>query len=260
MIHFQNNSKKHSTNLITINDLFLAEVHLGHISKDWNPKMQSYIYATLGQKHLIDLEQTLPLLRRAMSFLRKVSIHNGQILFVGTRSSEIAQITKITAKITNQSYIATRWVHGTLSNWNTVSKSIKELNEFEKRLDQLKETWFIRKGKSTFPSVSELLSSSFSPSIRRRYKRLKYLFDGVRKLESLPSVIVILDDLNNHRAIVEEAKRQNVAVIGILDTNSDPDGVHYPIPGNDDSLKALHLYAKCLAEACIEGENLRISS
>lgn len=240
--------------LITIQDLFSAGVHLGHESKDWNPKMLPYIHSIQNKRHIIDLEQSLPLLRRSMSFLKKISEEKGNILFVGTQNPEIAQITKITAELTNQSYITTRWVHGTLSNWKSVSKSIRELNEFEKRLNSIKETWSERKGRE-IPSISELLSSSFSPLVRRRYKRLKYLFDGVKNLEHLPTVLVILDDLNHHRLALHEAKRQQIAVVGILDSNTDPTNIQYPVPGNDDSLKSIHLYAKCFTIACLEGQS-----
>jgi len=250
--------KQKKGDVLAIQDLFLAGVHLGHDRQDWNPKMLPYIHSTQNGQHVLDLEKTLPLLRRATNFLTKVSEQNENIVFVGTKNSEIAQITKITAKITNQSYIATRWVHGMLSNWEAVSNSIHELNEFEKRLSYLQDTWPERKKKGKNPSISEVLSSSFSPSVRRRYKRLKYLFDGVRNLKNLPSVIVILDDLNHHKLIIDEARRKHIAIIGIVDSNSNPDDIHFPIPGNDDSLKSVHLYAKQLSKACIEGELNRI--
>lgn len=249
MKNIQKQKNKKEMEIVTnVNQLFSADVHLGHNIQEWNSKMLPYLHSIQNNRHIIDLEKSLPLLRRAIHFLKTLTSQNEKVLFIGTKNSEISQITKIAALFSNQSYINTRWVHGTLSNWNSISHSIAELNEFEEKLKVLEENWKDKKSKNV-NSRSELLSSSFSPSVRRRYKRLKYLFDGVRNLTELPSALVILDDLNNHKLVVREAIKQRIAVIGILDSNSDPYGIDYPIPGNDDSLKSIHLYAELLAKA-----------
>lgn len=221
----------------TLKDLLEAGVHFGHKAHRWNPEMRDYIYGTRHGIHIIDLRQTVPMLYRAMSFVRQTVAGGGRILFVGSKR-QAQSIVQETAGRSGQYYVNHRWLGGMLTNWKTINKSIRRLKELE--------TLFADEEKGAHLTKMELLR------LQREFDKLHRSLGGIKNMGGLPDAVVVLDTVKQKIA-VDEANRLGIPVIGIIDTNSTPEGVDYPIPGNDDSTRALQLYSTLLSDAILDG-------
>jgi small subunit ribosomal protein S2 len=216
--------------------LLEAGVHFGHRTQRWNPKMGSYIYGARSDIHIIDLTQTVPLLHQALVALRDVAAGGGRILFVGTKRQASEPIAAA-AKRCAQYYVNHRWLGGTLTNWQTISNSIKRLRGLEETLDAAPTSGLTKK---------ELLQ------IMRERDKLERALGGIKEMGGLPNMLFVIDT-NKEAIAVAEARKLGIPVTAILDSNSDPDGIAYPIPGNDDAARALALYCDLTARAVIDG-------
>ncbi|MBV0899413.1 MAG: 30S ribosomal protein S2 [Wolbachia endosymbiont of Fragariocoptes setiger] len=222
---------------VTIHDLAGAGVHFGHKTSRWNAKMAPYIYGIHQENHIhiIDLRKTLPLLKAAMKVLHDVASQGGRILFVGTKFQASDIIANEAARC-GQYYVNNRWLGGMLTNWGTVSSSIKTLVQYEKILSD----------------EDSVLTKKELGNIEKKRQNLEKCLGGIREMGAIPDILFIIDTNKEHIA-VKEAKKLNIPLIAILDTNSDPDNITYPIPGNDDSRKSIELYAKLAADSILVG-------
>lgn len=220
----------------TLRQLLEAGIHFGHHPRRWNPKMSSYLYGIRNGVHIINLEKTVPLLHKALEVLQETVAQGGRILFVGTKM-QASPIVAEAARKCGQYYVNHRWLGGMLTNWKTVSLSIKRLKELDELLENAENLTLTKK---------ELLK------VRLERDKLELILGGIREMGGLPDVVVILDVNKDHIAI-EEANKLKIPVIGILDSNSDPAGITYPIPGNDDATRAITLYANLFSHAVLEG-------
>jgi small subunit ribosomal protein S2 len=219
---------------VTIQELFEAGVHYGHARARWNPKMAPYLFGVRNGTHIIDITKTIHHLNTAMTLLKKVAINGGRVLFVGTKM-HAAPIIKETADACGQYYVNHRWLGGMLTNWKTVALSIKRLEEMEKKL-----------------STPEGLTKKEQMQLERKREKLERVVGGVRKMGGQPDALVVIDTLKEKTAILE-ANRLGIPVIGIVDSNSDPDIVKYLIPGNDDAIRAIRLYCDSFQDAILTG-------
>ena len=211
---------------IKIEDLLESGVHFGHNVRRWNPKMKQYIYGVRNNIHIFDLRITVDLLNTALVKIHETVSKSGKILFVGTKK-QCEETVKELAGINNNFYVNKRWLGGTLTNWKTISNSIKRLDEIEAFLND--------NNSSKNLSKKELLD------ISREKDKLDLNIGGIRKLSGKPDLLVIFDVLKDKIAVLE-AKKLNIPVVGIVDSNADPDLVDYVIPGNDDALRSINLY------------------
>lgn len=226
---------------VTIEELLEAGVHFGHKSRRWNPKMEQYIFGIRNKIHIIDLRLTIPLIYESLKKLHEVVSISGKVLIVGTKKQS-SPIIKNIALETEQFFINKRWLGGMLTNWKTISKSIKKLDELEIILSD--------NNTSTKLSKKELLN------ISREKDKLILNIGGIRNLGGKPDILIVFDIVKDKIAVLE-AKKLGIPVIGILDTNADPDLVDYPIPGNDDALRAINLYANLFQTTMIEAKKLK---
>jgi small subunit ribosomal protein S2 len=217
-----------------------AGVHFGHQTRYWNPKMAPYIFGHRNKIHIINLEKSLPLFEEALKFVRRLSANKGQVLFVGTKR-QAREILAEEAKRAGASYVDHRWLGGMLTNFKTVKQSIKRLNELEATLADMQ----------TGYSKKEVLT------IQREIEKLTRSLGGIREMNGLPDAIFVIDTGYQKGAVVE-ANKLGIPVIGVVDTNNTPDGIDYIIPGNDDSSRAIRLYARGMADAILEGRNQAI--
>jgi small subunit ribosomal protein S2 len=222
---------------ISINALWEAGVQFGHKVSRWNPKMAPYIYGQKNGLHIIDLRQTLGLLQIAQKLIHKVVKENGRVLFVGTKV-QASKVVAEYAKKCGQYYINTRWLGGTLTNWSTVSKSIKELDKIEKIIESNVENPVYTK--------KEILDME-----RKKTKLLSYL-GGIRDMGGKPSLMVVFDTIKDNIAI-EEARKLDIPIIAIADSNSNPDNITHIVPGNDDAIRAITLYCQAFADSALAG-------
>lgn len=220
---------------VSIRSLLEAGVHFGHQTKRWNPKMASYIFGSKDKIHIIDLDKTAIMLKEALNFASNVAAEGGRILFVGTKRQAAERVAEA-AKKCGQYYVNHRWLGGMLTNWKTVSQSIKRLDSLEKRVSD--ENVSLKK--------KEILN------LERKIEKLIRALGGVRNMGGIPSLLFVLDVIVDKTA-VEEARVLGIPVIGICDTNSDPSIVDFPIPGNDDSTRAIDLYCSAMESAIIDG-------
>ncbi len=221
---------------VTPKNLLEAGVHFGHRTDKWNPKMEKYIFAKRSEIHVIDLEITLELLKKACEKAREVIKQGGTILFVGTKK-QCVDIVKGEAERCNAFYVSERWLGGTLTNFVTIRASVQRM----KSLEQQKE-----KGDYGDLTKKEILSR------QRELTKLKRDLAGIENMESLPNIIYITD-IKKDRIAVREAKRLSIPIIAIIDTNVDPDPIDYPIPGNDDAIKSVQIITSSVSNAIIEG-------
>lgn len=219
----------------TLRQLLEAGVHFGHHTRRWNPKMAPYLFGVRNQVHIIDLRQTVPLLQRAMQAVRDVVAGGGRVLFVGTKRAA-ADIVAEAAKRCGQYYVNHRWLGGMLTNWKTIQNSIKRLRAIEEQLAQ----------EQTGLTKKELLG------LMRERDKLERALGGIKEMGGLPDILFIIDT-NKERIAVDEARKLGIPVVAVLDSNSDPDGVTYPIPGNDDAIRAISLYCDLIAGAVLDG-------
>jgi small subunit ribosomal protein S2 len=220
----------------TMRQLLESGAHFGHRTQRWNPKMAPYIYGSRNDIHIIDLTQTVPLLHQALVALRDVAAGGGRILFVGTKRQASEPIAAA-AKRCAQYYVNHRWLGGTLTNWQTISNSIKRLRSLEETLDSAHTSGLTKK---------ELLQ------LMREREKLERALGGIKEMGGLPNMLFVIDT-NKEEIAVAEAQKLGIPVTAILDSNSNPDGIAYPIPGNDDAARALALYCDLAARAIIDG-------
>jgi small subunit ribosomal protein S2 len=226
----------------TMRQLLEAGAHFGHHTRRWNPKMAPYIYGVRNGVHIIDLEQTVPLLYRALEAVRDVVSAGGRVLFVGTKRQAQDKVAEAASRC-GQYYVNHRWLGGMLTNWKTVSQSIKRLKEMDERLAQ-GETGLTKKETLT---------------LQRERDKLDKALGGIRDMGGLPDIIVVIDT-NKEAIAVLEASKLGIPVVAILDSNSSPDGVTFPIPANDDALRAIETYCDLFAGAVLAGIQAEITA
>jgi len=223
---------------LTLKDLLEAGVHFGHQTKRWNPKMKPFLFAEKNGIHIIDLEKTMQCLMEARDAVREVATQGKPVLFVGTKPQAKHAI-KEHADRCNMPYVTERWLGGTLTNFNTVRKSLSRLLYLEKmELDG---------------SISQFSKKEASGFNKERSRILKTL-GGVRNMSDLPGMVFVVDTKKEINA-VNEARRLRIPIVGVVDSNADPEEVNYPVPGNDDAMRAISLFAGVVADACIEGRS-----
>jgi small subunit ribosomal protein S2 len=220
---------------ITMRQLLEAGVHFGHQTRYWNPKMGPYIYGSRQKIHIINLEHTLPRFVEALAVIEKIAKNRGKVLFVGTKHSA-REVVQQEATRAGMPYVNHRWLGGMLTNYKTIRQSIKRLKDLEAQIES-------KKGLSGFTKKEAL-------NIVREKDKLANVLDGIKNMGGLPDALFVIDVGNEHIAILE-AKRLGIPVIGIVDTNSDPDVVDYMIPGNDDAIRSIHLYCHTIADVVI---------
>jgi small subunit ribosomal protein S2 len=223
----------------TMRQLLEAGVHFGHVTRRWNPKMKPFIYGVRNGVHVINLEKTVPCLRNALNLIEDTVAEGGRVLFVGTKP-QAADIIAETAKRCAQHYVNHRWLGGMLTNWNTISQSLKRLKaldaQFEKEVA----------GEDLGLTKKERLSMD------RERQKLDMALGGIRNMGGLPDVVVVIDT-NREKTAIREARILKIPVVAIMDTNSDPDGIDYPVPGNDDANRAIMLYCELFGTAVLNG-------
>jgi len=219
-----------------LRQLLESGAHFGHRTQRWNPKMGRYLFGVRNDIHIIDLTQTVPLLHQALVTMRDVVAGGGRVLFVGTKR-QAAEPVAGAAKRCAQYFVNHRWLGGTLTNWQTISNSIKRLRNLEETLGAAHASGLTKK---------ELLQ------IMRERDKLERSLGGIKDMGGLPSMLFVIDT-NKESIAVAEARKLDIPVAAILDSNSDPDGIAYPIPGNDDASRAIALYCDLVARAVIDG-------
>ncbi|MFE9083376.1 30S ribosomal protein S2 [Brevundimonas sp. NPDC003935] len=215
--------------------LLEAGAHFGHQTHRWNPKMDRYIFGSRSNIHIIDLSQTMPLLHQALVAVRDVAAKGGRVLFVGTKRQAAGPVAEAATRCA-QYYMNNRWLGGTLTNWRTVSGSIARLRELE--------TVLAAGGEGRVKK--ELLN------LQREKDKLELSLGGIKDMGSIPDIMFVIDT-NKEAIAIQEARKLNIPIIAILDTNSDPDGITYPVPGNDDAARAIQTYCDLIADAVLDG-------
>ena len=219
----------------SMRQLLEAGAHFGHQTHRWNPKMDRYIFGSRSNIHIIDLSQTIPLLHQALVKVREVAAGGGRVLFVGTKR-QASDPVAVAAKRCAQYYVNHRWLGGTLTNWRTISGSIARLRELETVLD----------AGGDGRVKKELLQMT------REREKLELSLGGIKDMGGIPDLMFVIDT-NKEAIAIQEARKLNIPVVAILDTNCDPDGITYPIPGNDDAARALQLYCDLIADSVLDG-------
>ncbi len=220
---------------VEMRKLLEAGVHFGHQKHRWNPKMAPYIFGERNGVHIIDLSQTVPALTRALQTVREIVAGGGRVLFVGTKR-QASNVVAESAKRCGQYYVNHRWLGGMLTNWATVSQSIKRLKQFDAKL----------------ADANIGLTKKETLQLTRQRDKLELTLGGIRDMGGLPDIIFAVDTIRDEIAIAE-ANRLNIPVVAVLDTNSKPEGVDFPIPGNDDATRAIRLYCDLIADAVLDG-------
>ena len=222
--------------LLNMRQLLQAGVHFGHHTRYWNPKMKPYIFGSRNRVHIINLEKTVPMFEEALSFIRKVAARKGKVLFVGTKRAASTAI-KDSAKRCKQYYVDHRWLGGMLTNWKTVRQSIKRLKDLEAKSKD-----------GTFDKITkkEALMQT------RDMDKLEKSLGGIKFMGGLPDVLFVIDAAHEKIAI-KEANNLGIPVVAVVDTNTNPEGVDYIIPGNDDAIRAIQLYTNLVADVVLEG-------
>jgi small subunit ribosomal protein S2 len=216
--------------------LLEAGVHFGHQAHRWNPKMKGYIFGERSGIHIMDLSQTVPLLHQALLKVREVSAKGGRILFVGTKRQAAEAVAEAAGRCA-QYFMNDRWLGGTLTNWATVSQSIKRLRELDETIER---------GESTGLTKKELLQ------LQREQTKLQRVLGGIRNMAGLPDLMFVIDT-NKESIAVQEARKLGIPVVAVIDTNCDPDEIDFPFPGNDDAARAIQLYCNLVADAVLDG-------
>jgi small subunit ribosomal protein S2 len=215
--------------------LLEAGVHFGHQTHRWNPKMRSFIFGERGGIHIVDLSQTVPLLHQALTKIRDVVAGGGRVLFVGTKRQAQQPVAEAAERCA-QYYMNHRWLGGTLTNWETVSGSIKRLAEIEETLES---------GGKSFTKKEQL-------NMQRELEKLNLSLGGIREMGGLPDLMFVID-VNKEQIAIKEAQKLGIPVVAVVDTNCSPEGVQFVIPGNDDASRAISLYTNLVADAVIDG-------
>ncbi len=228
---------------VSLRGLLEAGVHFGHHTRRWNPKMAPFIFGIRNQVHILDLQQTVPLMDRALRAVRDVVGAGGRVLFVGTKKAAAEYVAESATRC-GQYYVNHRWLGGMLTNWKTITGSIKRLKQMDEQLG----------GGITGLTKKEILM------LTRDREKLDRALGGIREMGGLPDIIFVIDTVKEKLAI-EEANKLGIPVIAVLDSNADPSGIAFPIPGNDDAIRAITLYCDAIAGAVLEGisNNLQAS-
>ncbi|MHA6333983.1 30S ribosomal protein S2 [Qipengyuania sp. CAU 1752] len=216
---------------VTMQQLIEAGSHFGHQTHRWNPRMKPYIFGARNGVHIIDLSQTVPLMARALDFVHSTAKAGGKVLFVGTKRQAQEPIAEA-ARASGQHFVNHRWLGGMLTNWKTISQSIKRLKTLEEQLS----------GDTSGLTKKEVLQ------LTRERDKLEMSLGGIRDMGGVPDVMIIID-ANKEDLAIKEANVLGIPVVGILDTNVDPSGIAFPVPGNDDAARAVRLYCDAFAEA-----------
>jgi len=222
--------------------LIEAGVHFGHNTRRWNPKMAPHLFGVRNGIHIIDLQQTVPMLHRGLQAVRDVAAGGGRVLYVGTKRAA-ADIVAESAKRCGQYYVNHRWLGGMLTNWKTISLSIKRLREIDEQMAS---------------GAVQGLTKKEQLNLSREREKLDRALGGIREMGGLPDILFIIDT-NKESLAVQEANKLGIPVVAILDSNSDPAGVTYPIPGNDDALRAIQTYCDLVAGSVLDGIQAEMS-
>lgn len=223
---------------VTMRQMLEAGVHFGHQTRFWNPRMAPYIFGQRNKIHIVNLEKTMVKYTEAMNFVRKLAANRGTILFVSTKR-QAREILAEEARRAGMPYVDERWLGGMLTNFKTVKQSIKRLKEVEAMIED---------------GSIERLSKREALTVTRELEKLQKSIGGIKDMGGLPDAIFIID-VGYHKIAVTEAQKLGIPVVGVVDTNHSPDGIDYLIPGNDDSSRAIRLYARGVADAVLEGRS-----
>lgn len=221
---------------VTVKELLDAGVHFGHQTQRGNPKMKPYIFAARGGIHIVDLQQSVEMAKTALNFVEEVASKGGRLIFVGTKKQAVEAI-KEAAPACGQFFVTKRWLGGMLTNFSTIKNSIERMRKIEKMRDNGEFQLFSKKERS---------------KIDKEYLRLTDYLEGIRDMKEAPAVMFVVDTVKEHIA-VKEAKRLGIPVVGIADTNCDPEVIDYPIPGNDDAIRAIKLFCDLVSKSYQEG-------
>ncbi len=226
--------------VVTIRELLEAGVHFGHQTNRWNPKMKRFIFGERNGIYIIDLQQTVQRFEAAYSFVRDTVANGEPVLFVGTKRQAV-DLVEEEAKRCRMPYVNQRWLGGMLTNFQTIRRSVEKLKKLEAALTD---------------GTHERLTKKEVSQMEKERLKLDKILSGIKNMNSLPGCVFVLDT-RVERIAVQEANRLSIPVVAIVDTNCDPDGIDYPIPGNDDAIRSIKLIASRIADACIEGAHLR---
>ncbi len=224
---------------ISMRDLLKAGVHFGHQTRYWNPKMSKFIFGARNKIHIINLEHTLPALNGALDVVQGMATNKNKVLFVGTKRAA-SKIVKDEAARAGMPYVNHRWLGGMLTNYKTIRQSIRRLRDLESQAQD-----------GTF----EQLTKKEALMRQREMDKLERSIGGIKDMGGLPDALFVID-VDHERIAVNEANKLGIPVIGVVDTNSNPDGIDYVIPGNDDALRAIQIYVQSAADACLEGSEV----
>ena len=219
----------------TLRQLLEAGVHFGHQTQRWNPRMGPYIYGARNGIHILDLTQTVPMLDAALQVIRDTVAKNGRVLFVGTKRQAATAVADAAEK-SAQYYMNHRWLGGTLTNWQTISKSIKRLNEYDEKLAE----------------GAEGMTKKERLGMERQQGKLQASLGGIREMGGIPDLLFVID-VNKEALAIAEANKLGIPVVAVVDTNCPPEGIDYIIPGNDDAARAIALYTDLAARAALDG-------
>ncbi|WP_118857180.1 30S ribosomal protein S2 [Sphingomonas mesophila] len=225
-----------ATPVVTMQQLLEAGAHFGHQTHRWNPRMKPYIFGDRNGVHIIDLSQSVPLFARALDFVQQTAARGGKVLFVGTKRQAADPIADA-ARASGQHFVNHRWLGGMLTNWKTISNSIKRFKSLEEQLS----------GDTAGLTKKEVLQ------LTRERDKLEKSLGGIRDMGGLPDVMFVIDS-NKEELAIKEANVLGIPVVAILDSNSDPSGIAFPVPGNDDASRAIRLYCEAIASACQAGK------
>ena len=220
----------------TMREMLEAGVHFGHSTRRWNPKMEQFIFGARNKTHILDLQQTMPMFHQALQALSDVTSRGGRVLFVGTKRAAAEKIAE-TARNCGQYYVNHRWLGGMLTNWSTVSQSIRRLRDLEARFES---------GEINQLTKKETLQ------LTREQEKLERTLGGIKEMGGIPDMLFILDT-NKEAIAVQEANRLGIPVVAVVDSNASPDGVDYIVPGNDDAMRAITFYCELVQAAVLDG-------
>jgi small subunit ribosomal protein S2 len=229
--------KPQRNDVVTMRQLLESGVHFGHQTKRWNPKMKKYIFTSRNDIHVIDLQQTIKLIRVAYQFVRETVANKGTILFVGTKKQAQEAILNESTRC-NMPYVNQRWLGGTLTNNITIRQSVNKLKKYERMQED---------------GIFDSLSKKEASRKTKMLTRLQFYLNGIKYMTTLPAVVFVIDTKKEQLA-VNEARKLNIPVIGVVDTNADPNEVDFPIPANDDAIRAIKLLCSIMAEAALKGQ------
>ncbi|RLW71143.1 MAG: 30S ribosomal protein S2 [gamma proteobacterium symbiont of Stewartia floridana] len=222
---------------VSMRQMLEAGVHFGHQTRYWNPKMGSYIFGHRNKIHIVNLERTMPLFKDAMNFIGSLSANGGKVLFVGTKRAA-QSVVREEAERCGMPFVNHRWLGGMLTNFKTIKQSIKRLKELEAMFED--------------GSVEQRFNKKEALGLSRELEKLERSLGGIKNMNGLPDALYIID-VGHEKNAVAEARKLGIPVIGVVDTNNDPDDIDYVIPGNDDAIRAIQLYVQGASAAILEG-------